>query len=311
MRFIYLAIGWLTGLFIILMGCVSVTDTLAGSIVLFIAAAMVLPPVREKLKSKFNINLSFKVTSLSVIFLILVFGYLAGKSEEHKKQVIAQQKAEEAKALQAKIQNYNIAYYKENKKSILDKVNNLINSEDYKSAISLSNKYLAANDGDLTILNSKAKAKLKVEENSEKTKSLINELKNTYSDGYSQKLNIYRELSKLNPENKSYRDNIEKYKKLFDEQKAKQEAAAARKKMIEKQFSAWDGSHIQLERLIKKSMNDPDSYEHVKTVYSDHGNYLIVETTFRGRNAFNALILNTVRAKVALDGTVLKILRQY
>lgn len=81
--------------------------------------------------------------------------------------------------------------------------------------------------------------------------------------------------------------------------------------MIEKQFSPWDGSHIQLERLIKKSMNDPGSYEHVKTVYSDHGNYLIVETTFRGRNAFNALILNTVRAKVALDGTVLKILRQY
>lgn len=71
MRFIYLAIGWLTGLFIILMGCLSVTDTIAGSIVLFIAAAMVLPPVREKLKSKFNINLSFKVTSLSVIFLYI------------------------------------------------------------------------------------------------------------------------------------------------------------------------------------------------------------------------------------------------
>ena len=38
-------------------------------------------------------------------------------------------------------------------------------------------------------------------------------------------------------------------------------------KMIESQFSTWNGSHIELSRLIKDSMHDPSSYEHVETTY--------------------------------------------
>src|SRR3989304_3204559 len=43
----------------------------------------------------------------------------------------------------------------------------------------------------------------------------------------------------------------------------------ARRAQIEKQFSVGDGSHPGLTALIKKSMNDPGSYEHIKTVYKD------------------------------------------
>lgn len=84
----------------------------------------------------------------------------------------------------------------------------------------------------------------------------------------------------------------------------------ARKEKIESQFSAWDGSHINLTTLIKNNMNDRKSYKHVKTVYWDNGNYLIVQTTFRGKNAFGALVLNTFKAKVSLDGEILEILEQ-
>ncbi|MCA9365020.1 MAG: hypothetical protein KC736_03955 [Candidatus Moranbacteria bacterium] len=83
-----------------------------------------------------------------------------------------------------------------------------------------------------------------------------------------------------------------------------------RKKMIEDQFSVWDGSHIELTKIIKKSMNDPKSYEHVETTYTDMGDYLIVNTVFRGKNAFGALVKNTVKAKVSLDGKDVEILNQ-
>ena len=75
--------------------------------------------------------------------------------------------------------------------------------------------------------------------------------------------------------------------------------------MIEKQFSAWDGSHIGFTNYIKKSMNDPNSYEHAKTVYGDKGDHLIVETTFRGKNRFGGVVSETWRAKVDLNGNVI------
>ncbi len=90
-----------------------------------------------------------------------------------------------------------------------------------------------------------------------------------------------------------------------------EEEANARKEMIEKQFSSWDGSHVKLTKLIKDSMNDPKSYDHVETVYLDMKDYLIINTTFRGKNAFGGTVKNTVKAKVSLDGESIEIIEQY
>jgi len=79
---------------------------------------------------------------------------------------------------------------------------------------------------------------------------------------------------------------------------------------LSKGFSAWDGSHIKLTEVIKESMNNPDSYEHVETVYFDQGDHLIVNQTFRGKNAFGGTVKNTVKAKVSIDGEVLEIIEQ-
>ena len=59
-----------------------------------------------------------------------------------------------------------------------------------------------------------------------------------------------------------------------------------RKEIIKNAFSAWDGSHRGVTKLIKASMNDPDSYDHVETAYWDKGDHLVVKTTFRGKNSF-------------------------
>lgn len=83
-----------------------------------------------------------------------------------------------------------------------------------------------------------------------------------------------------------------------------------RKEKIQKHFSAWDGSHRGLTKIIKKSMNDPDSYDHAETVYWDKGDHLVVKTTFRGKNAFGGVVKNWVMAKVDLNGNVIVVISQ-
>jgi len=83
-----------------------------------------------------------------------------------------------------------------------------------------------------------------------------------------------------------------------------------RKDRLAKHFSAWDGSHNGVTALIKKSMNDPNSYDHVETTYGDKGDYLIVKTTFRGKNAFGGVVKNWVIAKVDLNGNVIEVIGQ-
>jgi hypothetical protein len=81
-----------------------------------------------------------------------------------------------------------------------------------------------------------------------------------------------------------------------------------RKKRISHAFSSWDGSHRGLESTIKKAMNDPNSFEHVQTTYSDNGNYLTVAMVYRGKNLYGGMVKNRVVAKADLDGNVLNII---
>lgn len=91
-----------------------------------------------------------------------------------------------------------------------------------------------------------------------------------------------------------------------EKQEIENRKIAARKEQILKQFS-WDDSHRNLKRWIKENMNDPKSFEHVKTTYTDKGDYLLVYMNYRGKNAFGATVLQTTIAKVDLDGNVLSI----
>lgn len=106
-------------------------------------------------------------------------------------------------------------------------------------------------------------------------------------------------------------EELRKKEKEEAEKKKLEDKARARKEMIEKQFSFIDGSHKKLTKLIKNSMNDPNSYEHVETKYWDMKDHLIVITTFRGKNVFGGVVKSTVKAKVSLDGESIEILEQY
>lgn len=79
-------------------------------------------------------------------------------------------------------------------------------------------------------------------------------------------------------------------------------------KWIEKQFSAWDGSHMGLVKLVKENMNDPKSFEHVETKFSDNGSGLTILMKFRGNNAFGGKVLNTVKGAADYKTNTIKII---
>lgn len=105
--------------------------------------------------------------------------------------------------------------------------------------------------------------------------------------------------------NKPYSDEKMKMRQIEKEEKIAKEN---RRKKIEDQFSAWDGSHLGLVRFVKNDMNDASSFEHVETKYRDQGKTLFIVMKFRGKNAFGALVLNSISAKVDFNGNVLEII---
>jgi hypothetical protein len=97
----------------------------------------------------------------------------------------------------------------------------------------------------------------------------------------------------------------------YDEARVSQ-AQKDRKELVEKAFSSYDGSHLKLTEYIKAHMNDPESFEHVETTYIDRpgDGYVEVKETFRGKNAYNAKMLNTVWARCKVEGDVIEIEKQ-
>ena len=85
--------------------------------------------------------------------------------------------------------------------------------------------------------------------------------------------------------------------KIAAEKSSEDNRKAELQKKANSYFSPWDGSHRDLERSIKNSMNDPDSYEHVETTFGI--NYdteeLTVVTKFRGKNAFGGKVINSAK----------------
>ena len=87
----------------------------------------------------------------------------------------------------------------------------------------------------------------------------------------------------------------------------KETSTGQSQKRIEQCFSKWDGSHIELTKLLKSSMNDPDSYEHVETRYWSRDNEIYIITTYRGKNGFGATVKESMAAYSTLDCHIFKI----
>ena len=57
---------------------------------------------------------------------------------------------------------------------------------------------------------------------------------------------------------------------------------------------------------IKQTMHDPGSYQYVDSKDWRFDDFVIVEQSFRGKNAFGAVVLNTIQAQINLKGEILE-----
>lgn len=110
--------------------------------------------------------------------------------------------------------------------------------------------------------------------------------------------------------------HVEDGKAVANEDRASENSVAQQKEDYEKRkaefeekcLSGWDGSNRELVRIVKENMNDPDSFEHVETLYRLYKDYAVVIMKFRGNNTFGGKVLNSVTAKVNIeDGSVISV----
>ena len=316
MKYLYLAINWILGLLFLIVGLAFViaSSSLAG-LLLLLTSLFFLPPIGNFVYSKTNKKISFKGKSIVIVasFILYFFAVNIDYSNSQKKE--------------------DIARFNDNREQIIDSIKKELSNEKYDAAISLSDEYLTFDDDEIKELKSLAIAKLnqarkeqKIKESEQKTKNLLATVEKIPASELSRNNAIYKELLALHPDNKTYKDKVDFYTQKINEKEKIRKAEKEREKRIqenirlkaerrteriESQFSAWSGAHRNLERFVKSLMNDPDSYEHAKTIYFDKGNHLIVNMTFRGRNGFGGVVKNFIKAKVSLDGRILEIIDQY
>lgn len=308
MRYVYLALNYIFGIFFLAAGAFILFESPLGGVAYVAISLLLLPFSRDFFYSKTNRKIPVKARAITIIILFIASGIFIGLDKEKSAQESIAQQAKEIAEQAAKRKQQNIDYFSANREQIISSVKSFLVAKDYKSVISQSAKYIVSGDEELKQMYTLARVRHTEILNANKTKKLLAELKTVLSSNHVKKLSLYKQLASLHPDNKTYNNKVSFYSKKIEKAKKKQLAAQTRDINIRSQFSSWDGSHRNLERLIKKTMNDPDSYKHDETSYLDKGDYLIVITTFRGKNAFGGVVRESVKAKVSLDGQILKIL---
>jgi hypothetical protein len=234
--------------------------------------------------------------------IAVVDGMRDGRQKSEQRQ-----KKEEALAKQLE---ENRKAFMDERDSMFSKARSAMLVEDYAAVVEIANEFRHYDQGDYRGLNDMyVKAR---------KEQLHVELDDVGENDSRRRYQIYTELAELDPSNTTYQDKSQSLKRVvekLDVEKRQAEmaraaagrAASLRKAELEKQFNLRDGSHRGVVKYVKSTMHDPSSFKHVKTGYIDEGEYLVIEMSFRGKNAFGGLVLNKVLAEVSLDGDVLSL----
>lgn len=189
-----------------------------------------------------------------------------------------------------------------------------LDAGDYETVLKKVESFSYVTDADLAALEVEAMQQSKAAEDALRQQKIarLEEAVAAAKDMASQ-METLDALYAVDPDNKTYDalkqriDALKEKEKQQAERVAKsQEERDARRKKIEAQFSAWDGSHKKLVEDVKAHLNDAGSFEHVQTWYTDMGNHLSLKMRYRARNGFGALMLGEIVAKADLDGNIIE-----
>lgn len=293
---------WFFGVSLLIFGIGGLFQEPFMAIVPIILGLFLIPKTYEIFIEKTKLNLSSGVKWIIAIVGMMLIGYTASISETSKQTEYdlivenASKKIDEGKFDEAlKLISDAKSKYKEKENKATELEKEIEKSKDVNFAKEILAKMT---DEEFEQLE---KDQLSKSYLTQKTlnKTLIGLVK-THS---SERAKIIKEIQEKEEKERAIAEAEQKAKELEEFNKNRAEN-------IEKQFSAYDGSHRGLEKYIKDNMNDPDSYDHIETRFSDKGDYLFVITKFRGANAFGGKVINIVSANVDFEGNVLEIVSQ-
>jgi hypothetical protein len=306
----YPSLAWTLGLYaaallavVYTIAAISQSGAIVPAFLLAPILAILLPPVRERVRAKLPASLMpSPQISLGIAFVLLVIQLVMFAGHIEEKRLTQQQRAEHDSAVRiAKVKKDREAEYARDKATIIGQVEALLETRQPREALALANKFLAVNkDPDLGRLQYRAELMvMKLELQDEKAVPL------------ERRAQIYSALIKEEPGGfATYKTKLSEVNEVMAAQKKLREAQAAKAEFergIEGQFSKRDGSHRNVERTLKESLKDPSSYEHVETRYVAHSNSLTVYTSYRAKNSFGAKVLNSAVAEVDAGGNVLSL----
>lgn len=309
MKYVYSALNWVFGILFLISGVASLFSSAVVGVLFLAIACLLLPPIRKVVFEKTQRSLSIEQRAFSIAVLFvgsLIAASMAADKEKAVKEMETKHQQELADAAERQRLSDELST---NRARILSDAKAASDKSQFEAILQSTASYAKLGDVEINALRAKATEAIAKEKNVDRTKVLEASLKKVPVADTQQFLTVYQELFKLNPDNKIYKERSEFYAEHLQKEKQKKLDQLARHQQIEKAFSAWDGSVPQLVELVKKSMNDPDSYKHDETRYIDRGDHLIVYMSYRGTNKFGGVVRAIVKAKVSLDGQVLDILQ--
>ena len=76
----------------------------------------------------------------------------------------------------------------------------------------------------------------------------------------------------------------------------------------EKCFDAWDGNHIEFERLVKNQLKAPSTFKHVETRYSTGEFPRLLTMTYEAENSFGVPLRSTATGQSDIECNVTALL---
>lgn len=226
MKDVWFALNWMGGVIFLMLGLVSLIDSPLVALPLFIAALLLLPPFRNFVYSKTQIQLPFAARALSIVVLLIVFGTIVGENQEKKMQETEVDKASKQAEKSDPTREEKINHFGDNRERILADIELAISSGEYDKAMSLSAKYITYGDPEISKLYRQAKRSLSELRKADKTNKILAELRTIPETEYETNRNLYQKLTALYPENENYKSKVNHYHaKLIEERKQEQLAS--------------------------------------------------------------------------------------
>ena len=293
------------GLYLLAVGVVAyaffaiyLTRAVLPSLLAIPGVAFLLPASRAKL----GINPGLAGSTLVTLALLVTIGGLAGTAEDDRENAAQLKREQESAARIATLRAERAAEFSQNKLKILVEIERQLADNQFREAATTINKFmLVTKDPDVGRLQYRADLQVMRLDLKENEAGLSLERRSA----------IYTAMMAEEPaKREEYQAKLKVVEATLEAQRQEQQKAAMRASMqagLAGQFSSFDGSHRNVEKVLKAGLKDPSSYQHVSTSYVVNETTITVYTTYRAKNSFNALITGLVTATVDANGNVLSL----